>query len=439
MLFFSIFGNFEYKNLLMKIILKCFLIQLVLLPSICIYAQVGMGTTTPDASSALDVSSTSKGLLMPRLTTTERDNVSLPATGLMIFNTSSNDVQLNAGTPSVPSWIGIKRRTTIDSVTAGDYISTTSTSDQLVPGMTVFPESGTYIVSFKAQVSSNKPFSSAQGVIDMDRIYRALTAMPGGVPHGPIFGAGEVLSPGVYDVTGAASIAAGTLTMDGGGDPNSVFIMRSTGAFTTATTTNVVLTNGASSNNIFWMSEVALTVDSGAIMKGALVSSAGAIALGENTNLEGRMLAKAGALTIVAGSIITASSGASPINLGVLSTFAMWSSEGAVSDVATSTITGDVGTATGALTITGMHTGVQYLPGTIAPPSPTTITTYSIYLNGVEVVNSSRTIYSENSLVSLQAKVTTLTPGEAIEVRWKVDTGDAVLDNRILSVIHPGY
>ena len=82
----------------MKLILKYFLIQFVLLSSISIYAQVGIGTTTPDVSSILDVSSSTKGFLMPRLTTIERDLISLPATGLMIFNTSSNDVQLNIGT-----------------------------------------------------------------------------------------------------------------------------------------------------------------------------------------------------------------------------------------------------------------------------------------------------------------------------------------------------
>jgi hypothetical protein len=439
MLFNSLFAHPKYINIRMIFFFKCFLIQLVLLPSISTYAQVGIGTETPEASSALDVSSNSKGLLMPRLTSAERDHISLPARGLMIFNTTINDVQLNIGTPSVLSWIGIKRPNTVDSATAGDYISTTSTSDVLVPGMTVSPESGTYIASFRAQVSSNKIFSSAQGIIDMDRIYLALTAMQGGVPHGTVFGAGEVLSPGVYDVTGAASIAAGTLTMDGGGDPDAVFIIRSTGALTTATTTNVVLANGANSNNIFWLSEVALSVNAGAIMKGALVSPAGAIVLGENTNLEGRMFTKAGALTIFAGSIITAPSGVSPIHLGILSTFAMFTSSGAVSDDATSAITGDVGTGSGALTILGMHTGAQYPAGTIAPPSPTILTTYSIYQNGVEVVNSSRTIYSENSRVSLLAKVTTLTQGETIEVRWKVNTGEALLDNRILSLIHPGY
>jgi hypothetical protein len=416
----------------MKIVLKCFLIQLVLLPSICIYAQVGLGTVTPDASSILDVSSTSKGLLMPRLTTIERDNIALPATGLMIFNTSSNDVQINIGTPSVQSWIGVKK-SKIDSVTAGDYISTTSTSDVLVKGMTVFPESGTYIVSFNADMTI--PFSSAQGVIDLNGIYHALKAMPGGVPHGLVFGTGEVLSPGVYDVAGATSIA-GTLTMDGGGDPNSVFIIRSSGAFTTGeTTTNVVLTNGASPNNIFWLSEITLSTGDGSIMKGTLISPSGAIALGVNTNLEGRVLTKAGALSIGAGSILTAPSGDSPFDLGILSTFAMFTSIGTILDTEPTTITGDVGSGLGAITISGTHFGNRYSAGT----ATSELATYCIYQNGVEVVNSRRTIYSENSLVSLQAKVTTLTAGESIEVRWKVYTGTAELNNRTLSLIRSGF
>ncbi|MFB0924050.1 MAG: hypothetical protein QMB65_02005, partial [Vicingaceae bacterium] len=73
----------------MKIILKHFLIQLIILTSSNLFAQVGIGTTTPDTSSILDVSSTNKGLLIPRLTTTERDNITLPAKGLIIYNTTS--------------------------------------------------------------------------------------------------------------------------------------------------------------------------------------------------------------------------------------------------------------------------------------------------------------------------------------------------------------
>ena len=53
------------------------------------YAQVGVGTTTPDASSALDITSTTKGLLIPRMTETQRDAISSPATGLMVYQTTT--------------------------------------------------------------------------------------------------------------------------------------------------------------------------------------------------------------------------------------------------------------------------------------------------------------------------------------------------------------
>jgi len=50
-------------------------------------AQVGVGTTTPDASSALDITSTTKGLLMPRMTNAQRQAISNPAAGLQVFVT----------------------------------------------------------------------------------------------------------------------------------------------------------------------------------------------------------------------------------------------------------------------------------------------------------------------------------------------------------------
>ncbi|WP_421876185.1 beta strand repeat-containing protein [Marinoscillum sp.] len=55
--------------------------------------KVGVGTSTPDASAALEVSSTTGGLLMPRMTTTQRDAISSPADGLMIYNTTTNKFQ----------------------------------------------------------------------------------------------------------------------------------------------------------------------------------------------------------------------------------------------------------------------------------------------------------------------------------------------------------
>ena len=54
------------------------------------FAQVGIGTTSPDASSALDVIATNKGFLMPRLTTAQRTAISSPATGLQVYDTDTD-------------------------------------------------------------------------------------------------------------------------------------------------------------------------------------------------------------------------------------------------------------------------------------------------------------------------------------------------------------
>jgi uncharacterized protein (TIGR02145 family) len=53
-------------------------------------AQVGIGTTTPHSSAALDVESTMKGVLLSRMTRTQRNAITNPAHGLTIFNTENN-------------------------------------------------------------------------------------------------------------------------------------------------------------------------------------------------------------------------------------------------------------------------------------------------------------------------------------------------------------
>ena len=49
-------------------------------------AQVGIGTTSPDASASLELQSTTKGFLPPRMDTDARNNINSPAEGLMIYN-----------------------------------------------------------------------------------------------------------------------------------------------------------------------------------------------------------------------------------------------------------------------------------------------------------------------------------------------------------------
>jgi formylglycine-generating enzyme required for sulfatase activity len=66
-----------------------------------LYAQMVIGGSTPSA--ILDLQSTSKGLLPPRMTTAQRDAITAPAKGLIVFNTDLEDLQVNLGTPSAPS------------------------------------------------------------------------------------------------------------------------------------------------------------------------------------------------------------------------------------------------------------------------------------------------------------------------------------------------
>ena len=78
---------------------KIFLLIVLIIPCAITFCQnVGIGTNTPAASAQLDISSTTKGLLTPRMTTVERDAIVSPATGLLIYNTTEGDFNFFNGT-----------------------------------------------------------------------------------------------------------------------------------------------------------------------------------------------------------------------------------------------------------------------------------------------------------------------------------------------------
>jgi hypothetical protein len=84
-----------------------FLTVLTILSGSAASAQIGVGTTTPDASAVLDVASTTKGLLAPRHTTTTRNAIVTPANGLLIYNTTTNQLETNNGTTVAPVWTAV--------------------------------------------------------------------------------------------------------------------------------------------------------------------------------------------------------------------------------------------------------------------------------------------------------------------------------------------
>jgi hypothetical protein len=65
------------------------------------------GSGAPDNSAMLEVTGgagNNKGILPPRLTTAQRDAIASPATGLMIYNTTVSQLQVNTGTAAAPLW-----------------------------------------------------------------------------------------------------------------------------------------------------------------------------------------------------------------------------------------------------------------------------------------------------------------------------------------------
>lgn len=73
-------------------------LALALVTTTATFAQVGIGTKTPAPSAVLELSTTTKGFLPPRMTTSERNDIASPAEGLTIFNTTLNCLQWFNGT-----------------------------------------------------------------------------------------------------------------------------------------------------------------------------------------------------------------------------------------------------------------------------------------------------------------------------------------------------
>ena len=98
------------------------------------YAQVGINTNNPDASSALEIESTTGGILIPRLTETQRDAITSAATGLMIYQT---DGTVGFYYYNGSSWEGYYSKNEVDVLIANLQSATYSIGD-VVNGGVVF-------------------------------------------------------------------------------------------------------------------------------------------------------------------------------------------------------------------------------------------------------------------------------------------------------------
>jgi hypothetical protein len=103
----------------------------------------------PDASAALDVKSTSKGVLAPRMLESERIAISSPATGLLVYQTDGNSgFYYNAGTNASPNWQKLQTQSGTVAFSANSSIQQTfnpNTTTKILFATEEFDESGNFI------------------------------------------------------------------------------------------------------------------------------------------------------------------------------------------------------------------------------------------------------------------------------------------------------
>ncbi|SDX03252.1 hypothetical protein [Aequorivita viscosa] len=99
MKFFHLYISFFIKKKALYVLLF-----IITLPA---FSQVGIGTSNPSSSSALEVASQSLGVLFPRMTTLNRTNISQPANSLLVYDTDERAFFYYDSIPPSPKWIKI--------------------------------------------------------------------------------------------------------------------------------------------------------------------------------------------------------------------------------------------------------------------------------------------------------------------------------------------
>src|SRR4249920_3079289 len=114
---------------------------------------------------------------------------------------------------------------------------------------------------------------------------------------------GMTLAPGLYKSTSSLEISSGDLTLDAQGDAGAVYIFQMASTLTTTVGRQVILSGGAKAENITWQVGSSATLGTNSVFKGNILALA-SITAGTGASVEGRLLARTGAVTLNGNTIL---------------------------------------------------------------------------------------------------------------------------------------
>lgn len=143
---------------------------------------------------------------------------------------------------------------------------------------------------------------AAQAQLDLTTAYNSLAGLPCPPANAIVANlGGTTLAAGVYCTASGIGVT-GTLTLNGGGDPNAVFVFQAGTSLTTAG--NIVLINSAQAKNVYWQVGSSATIGTGSQWQGNILALT-SITLVDAATLNGRALARNGAVSLGTNNTIT--------------------------------------------------------------------------------------------------------------------------------------